>query len=258
MNAVGAILYRTLKEEISHRYFIVLTLLASALVISSSFLFPVFPSREEAWLDDMAMTMMAILAFFLVLIMSSDIISRERDKGTLYLYLTNPVQSVFVILGKLLGMMSVIFISLLLLFIVYSVVHGFWFGIFHVDTLWAGFLILERSLIFLLFGCLGSIFLSRVTNMLFLVLIYGLGHAHEEIKSLFHHSEGTFIERAGEALVYIIPNFKLFGIADYIILQMDIPSAVLWQSLVMTMAYGAVLFGICSASYRYQTIRYSV
>ena len=251
MRKMITITYCVFKEELHQKLFILLTLFGCLFIPLSMFLITQFPGKEKVWLNDVTVTMMSLVCFFLVLIMGSDAVSRERDRGTDYIYQTNPVRPEIYILGKFFGALGIIFVSMTVLFFVYAIMHLSVPGFIHKEMLKGVLLIMLKSSVLLMYGIFGGMFFSRVTNILFIVLIYLLGSLHEELHGLLHHEDGHLFQEASSMILHLTPDLSFFDKKDCIILNFHIPFTDMIAAFAWASIYCVTLFVLSGIAYRF-------
>jgi ABC-type transport system involved in multi-copper enzyme maturation permease subunit len=142
-------------DNIRNKWIIVLTIIFVILIIVFSYVAgaaggDVFGNMQTSALGLMAISV--ILIPLIAIILGFSTISGEAESGALYVVLSYPVRRIEVLLGKLIGLGSVIIVSILIGFGFGGVVIGFTTG----GEAWAGFI--------------GFIFLSIFLGWIFLSL----------------------------------------------------------------------------------------
>lgn len=217
MRKIFAIAILTIKEEM-RRKTLMLFLVFPPIALYASTIFVSFtPGYERSFVIDIALSSISFFAMLVSAFIASEFFVREEYQGTYYYFRTNPVRWVSVVAGKLLG--GFIFVCFLILIM----------GLFSVGVIFLKFkewdynfikaiiLLPGQFMILLGFGMAGATIVSKYTNMIFVFLVYMLGHLTSYFEYLKEHSEGAINDHLIKIISKCIPDLTKFEARDLIV-----------------------------------------
>ncbi|RZF23187.1 ABC transporter permease [Halobacteriovorax vibrionivorans] len=140
-----------------------------------------------------------ILAVFI----GVNVLSQEIESRTIYIALSRPISRIQFLLGKILGVTSVLSLSTLIIFGISTIVYLSRGGTISSIILNALVLGVIESVLLFLIVLFFSLITSRALSVINTIVIYFIGHA------VTHISELTFVKNR-EGLLYIINAYKTF------------------------------------------------
>jgi ABC-type transport system involved in multi-copper enzyme maturation permease subunit len=256
LTALWPIAYITFKEGIRNRAIYGITILALLLFAATTLIAAMIPREVGKVAIDMALSTISFSGLLLVLFVGINLMAKDLDKRTIYSVLSRPISRSQYILGKFLGMVMLIVVTIGILSIlamaatVYlKLAHASFFTRFS----WSGIVlsIFLTILMLVLLSAISFLFAS-FTSISFITLVltivtYIIGHSLTTVKALveapasalgFEVSPVTV--KMVQAAYYIFPNFSLFNVK----LQAahDLPISTTYVA--WTTVYGLVYIGL--------------
>ncbi len=225
----------TFKETMRDKIFYNLLIFYVAMVSLSILLGGLSVGEDEKIIKDIGLSGMAIFGALITIFIGVSLISREVDRRTINTILSKPVSRAEFLLGKFTGLttlvaVNVLFMSLLLLFVLFGVTGSFDYSV----LLTLPFLFLE----FLLLAALAIMFSSFSTptlSAIFTLSIYVIGHLSPELREL-SMSGNTALGRVTALFYHVIPNLENLNLREEIVHALHID----WTVVVLTVLYGVV------------------
>ncbi len=171
---------------------------------------------------DLGMAMVSISTKGIALFFGIGLISKEIETRTVYMVLSKPIKRYYFILGKTLGLSSILIINTAILSIFCLFFYGINGGVIDEFLLMTIVMtILEAMLLMVL-----VIFFSLVTNPI-LAFIYGLGiffisYGLDPIANSLYVHNNSGLRNILEVIKFIMPNFKLLNFRDYLLYNQSV------------------------------------
>lgn len=192
---------------------------------------------------DVGLGVMSISNLIMAIFIGSTLLSKEIEQRTLYMIISRPISRSAFLIGKILGLSSVLFLNSLLLgclslFLFFK--HGgswqplFWW------TIYFSFLEAFTVLVF-------AVFFSLLTNTTLAVIysigVFVVGHALNETSKIFFAKTSVFFSSLIELSFFIIPNFYRLNLKDFLLYKQSIGLEYLWITQLYIYLYLIALIG---------------
>ena len=231
---------QTFTEARRNRVFYSLFLFALVVVLSSIIFTEVTTTTMDRVLKDTGLAAINVFALALTIFAGVGIINREIDRRSIYTVLAKPVSRFGYILGKWLGLVSIIlatstlmFVGLLVVMTILTDIHA---GIF------LGFLgVLLEVMVLGAVAVLCSTFTTSFISAFICAAVYFSGHLSNEFLRVVRKSHGVrrFV---GEAIYYLVPNLERFNFKYNATYDVTVASGTLLAVVLFGVAYaGAAL-----------------
>ncbi len=265
----------TLTELVRLRVFYFILIFALLLIVSSVFWTKVTFQQQFQVLKDISLGAMSIFTTLLAMLATAMMLPKDVEDRTLYTILAKPVPRFEYLLGKLLGILSLLAIAMLAMSLVFGVTMAARYyqlaGELQREMAGAAPAAAEAAMaglraevfdpglgpaILLLYfkACIFAavtLFLSTISSswiftIMMATVVYLIGHFQGEARDyLFVTSGGSVLTRALFGLVAILfPDLQLFNLVDDII----VGAGVVWSLFWKTMALGGFYFVIYTAA----------
>ena len=255
----------TFKEGIRNRAIYGITLVALMLFGATALIATMVPREVGKVAVDMALSTISFAGLLIVLFVGINLMAKDLDKRTIYTVLARPISRSQYIIGKFLGMILLITVTMALLsllaiiaIIILKNIHaGYftrfsWQAIILADGLTVLMLIMLSAISFLFASFTSSSFITLVLT----IITYIIGQSLSGVKALleapsyeigFNVSPMTI--KLVTAAYYLFPNLSLFDIKLQAAHALPIsPSFVLWTVLygivyiVLSITLAAIIF----------------
>jgi Cu-processing system permease protein len=241
VNVVLALALAGFREALRNRVTVVVGAFAAVMLLLTTLMLNVTLFSLDRIVTDFGLSVMSLLLSGLAIFLSSGLISREIEKRTIFLVVSRPVSRTQFVLGRFLGnlltlgslqlLMAVLFLSQLLLFEVPMT-----------GAQLAAVLGLSAELVLLTaVGLLCSVLSSQLVAALTSVGLYLLGHLAEDLYFIATRSPSAFVQSAGKAAYYLLPNLSRVNFRGAAAYEHAIDWSVFAGSVTYILGYAAVL-----------------
>lgn len=214
-NKIFAVAGYTFKENVRNKVFYVL-ILFTVVIFAASMLFGILAQeQQQRMLQDMGLVIIELFTLLVAIYAGVTLVLEEVESKTIYAILTRPVPRWNYILGRYLGILAVVVLSLLIMSGIHLTIMKFNKWNFSLGYLFVvaniGFkisLILAISFFFALFST------SAVSGLAFTSFFWILGHFSEELKFMSEKVGSPIAIWAGKLFYYLIPNFQYYNFRD--------------------------------------------
>lgn len=246
MKKIFAISRYTFRENIRNKIFYVLILFAF-LILFATVLFSILGGEQELrLLLDFGLAAIELFALLLTIFASVNLVLEEIENKTIYLLLTRPLSRIEYLLGRYLGILFAVYLSItimsighlsLLLLKRWPFELNYFLVIFGL-----GFKIMLISIIAIFFSLFST---SAISSLSFTFFFWLLGHFIEELKFI-GSKLSSFWQYPAKVFFYLIPNFQYFNFRDRISLDMSpFLRGENINFIFLAILYGAVYFTVC-------------
>jgi ABC-type transport system involved in multi-copper enzyme maturation permease subunit len=217
--------------------------IAALVLILISLLFSYFSPREELTIiKSFSFAVIFVFGILITIIMSISLIPGEIDSRTIYTVLSKPVRKWEYIVGKFVGAILTILISLLIMgFVFTAIVYGK-SGAFELALFEGVFSVFLSLLVLCSIGVCLSVIVSPFLNFLLTFFILAVGGLSDTIYEISVSTHNEFIRFILNIVQMIVPNFGFFHVQNRLI-HPEAPVAtgfVEWKYLIEITLYALV------------------
>ncbi len=234
---------QTFTEARRNRVFYSLFLFALVVVLSSVIFTEVTATTVDRMLKDTGLAAINVFALALTIFAGVGIINREIDRRSIYTVLAKPVSRLSYVVGKYLGLVSIILATSSLMFLgLLAVMKGYRTEIH--TGIFLGFLgILLEVLVLGAVAVLCSTFTTSFISAFICTAVYLSGHLSTEFLRVVRKSAGAR-RVVGETIYYLVPNLERFNFKYHATYDVSVPSTTLLAVVLFGLAYAsAALLG---------------
>jgi ABC-type transport system involved in multi-copper enzyme maturation permease subunit len=214
---------------------------------------------------DIALSSISFLGLLLVLFVGINLLAKDLDKRTIYMVLARPISRGEYIVGKFLGMvlLIVVSISILSLFAVASIFlvkmsypdyfqRFSWPMIFLSISFTTLSLILLSALSFLFASFASTSFISLILT----IAAYIIGHSMTDVKALVEAPQSVGIQvspltvKVVQIAYYIFPNLSIFDIKTQAAHDLAIPMSYIFLAVSYGLVYTCIAIILASLIFR--------
>lgn len=163
-----------------------------------------------------------IFGLIVTIFLGASIIYEEIDKKTTYFLLSKPVTRQNLIIGKFLGLLAAIGLTILLMLTAYILILGLSDSFFDYQAISAILLQMFEMGILVSIIILFSIFTTPLAATIYAILVLYIGHLLVLIKDFASKTSGL-LEYILTFVYYIFPNLEKFNIRNLVVHQNQIP-----------------------------------
>ena len=135
---------------------------------------------------DFGYGLMSISNLIIAVFIGSTLLSKEIENRTLYMILSRPISRSSFMVGKVIGLSSVLFVNTAILGLVSVGIYNFLGSGANNLMIWAAWFSFVEAFIILLFSVLFSLVTSNVLAVIYTIILWAVGHTlNETSKSIF-------------------------------------------------------------------------
>lgn len=193
---------------------------------------------------DVGLGFMSISNLIISIFIGSTLMGKEIEQRTLYMVLSKPISRASFLLGKLLGLSSVLLINSVFLGLLsvglYKVFGGEINGLFG----WTFYFSFLEAICVLLFSVLFSLITNTTLTVIYSLIVFIVGHALNETSKIIFTKINPVIDQAVNLLFVFIPNLYRLNLKEYIVYKQELPLTYLLNTQSYIAFYLLALIGI--------------
>ncbi|MFV0337894.1 MAG: ABC transporter permease [Chthoniobacterales bacterium] len=273
---ISAIAGTTFVELVRQKVFYFLLIFALLIIGNSAFMVKFSFQEEFQMLKDVSLGAMAIFTSLLAILGTAMLIPKDIEERTIYTILAKPIPRYEYLLGKLLGIFSLLFLSTLLMSIMFLAVlwfreqsvisetqaqlagspdelkhalEGIRAATFNINLL-PGIIIIfmKAALLASMTLLISSFATSSIFGIITATAIYFIGHLQATARDFWLAGmDVQWWTRGLTALLALLfPDLQAFSLADDVVAGTAIPMAIFWQTFILGWIYVAVYYFLAS------------
>lgn len=240
---IRAIATNTFKEAIRDRILYLLLFFAAVSIVFSRLLALLTVGDRVKIIMDVGLASLSLFGALMAILMGTGLVYKEIDKKTIYTLLSRPIHRYQFLLGKYIGLISTLFIMLLLMSLIFLIL--IFFHTFKIE--WALlvailYIFVEVCLITavaLFFSCFSTPILSSIFSLSF----YLIGHLSWGLETLIKKMKPGLGKILAQILYTFLPDLENFNFKTEVVHHLPIPSSVFLFSALYGIFYSLfVLF----------------
>lgn len=274
---VSAIAATTFTELVRMKVFYFLFFFALLLIGNSAFMAKLSFQEEMQMLKDVSLGAMNLFSCLLAILGTSLLLPKDIEEKTIYTILSKPVPRYEYLLGKLLGMFSLLFLSLLLMSALFfavlwlreqsliastslqlaasppeelqSAIASIRTSTFNENLLpGIGILFLKSAILASMTLLISAFSTSGIFTMIASTAAYFIGHLQATARDFWLESPAQHpLAKGFLAFVsFVFPDLQLFSLSDDIVAGTPLPAHILEPILVLGCAYLAAYYIVAS------------
>lgn len=212
MNRIITIARNTFTESVRDKVLYVLLFFALATILGSKILGWISIGQSIKIIKDISLAAMSVFGALIAIFVGATLVYKEIDKKTLYTILAQPMKRHEFIIGKYLGLVSLLAVSLFVMAVgstFYLKIAGATLGIIWIQAI---ILIYMKLLLITAVAILLSSLVSPILGAIIVFSFYVGGHATDVFRDLPPQFKDTFSKKILEIMYYVVPNLNLFNI----------------------------------------------
>lgn len=171
---------------------------------------------------DFGLGIMSVANLVIAIFIGATLLSKEIEQKTLYMILSRPISRTSFLLGKILGLSSVLFINTLVLSLLTIGIYIFLDGSFQPLFAWAAYFAFLEAFIVLLFAVFFSLVTNTVMSVIYSIGLFIVGHAINETSKNFFAKSSALFSHILEVAYFLIPNFYKMNLKDFVIYKQNV------------------------------------
>jgi ABC-type transport system involved in multi-copper enzyme maturation permease subunit len=182
---------------------------------------------------DVGLGIMSLSNTGIAIFIGSTLLSKEIEQRTLYMVLSRPISRISFLLGKLLGLSTVLLLNSILLGSLSIFLYVQQGGQFQELFIWALIFSFFESLIVLVFAVFFSLIANVTLSVICTFTIFVTGHALNETSRILFLKLSPLLKGILDVCYFFIPNLYKFNLKDFLLYQQNVDH----QYLIMTQVY---------------------
>ncbi|MCS7258680.1 MAG: ABC transporter permease [candidate division WOR-3 bacterium] len=233
---LNAIIINTFRESVRDKVFIAIIIFSIITMLGARVIKPLTLGEEAKVIKDIGLNSITFFSVLIAILVGGRLVYKEIEKRTIYLILSRPVSKTTFIIGKYLGLLLVLFDSILImtgvfyLFLLFLRIPANYFLVWAIIMTFFELAIITAIAIFF------STFTTPITSAIFTFAIYFIGHLTPDLKNLARIAKSPVITFMSDVLYYLLPNLANFNVKAQVVHNLVID----YRVTILTILYGIV------------------
>jgi Cu-processing system permease protein len=238
---VSGVALNTFRESIRDKVLVTLVVFAVLVMGSARVIQPLALGEEAKVIKDLGLSAITLFCVLISILVGGRIVYKEIEKRTIYIILAKPVRRSEFILGKYLGLMAVLTVSLVVMTAAfYSILAIMGMGL-QPSLLVAVLMTYFELVVLTAAAVLFSTFSTPITGAVFTFVVYVVGHLTRDLKLLAALSPSVVVKVVSQILYYALPNLSNFNVRGEVVYGAVLDPSALLLSVLYSLVYGATL-----------------
>lgn len=215
MNALLSIARYTFLQQLRNRLYLVV-ILFGFLILATSLLFGALaPDQETRVILNLGLAVIELFGLIAAIFGAVSLVLDEIESRTIYLILTRPLPRGYFIVGRFMGLLSAVLISMAAmgaLHFILLLIKGWppeWSYL--LSFIFMAFKVMVMTAVALFFSLFSS---SSIASIVFTLFFWILGHFGTEIKFLLQKASNPAAASALKAFLFVTPNLEFLNYRD--------------------------------------------
>jgi len=227
---IFSIAHMTLREGVRNKIFYNIVLFGLLIIASSLVLNKMTVGDETKVIKDLGLTCISLFGLLTILVLGTNHLYHEFEEKIIYTVLVKPIVRRHYLVGKYLGMLSIVVIQSAAMYVLMEILLCALKGMVSWMLLKAVYsLLLELSLLCSL-AILFTTFMRPQLSIITILAVYLIGHSISEVRMLVAEEGSRFAQGMIEIVYYLFPNFDHFDISSQVV--HNLPLAPFYLTLV--------------------------
>lgn len=241
---IAAIAQNTYKENLRDKILYNLVIFGLVMIGGSLLLSTLTIGERAKIIMDVGLASIELFGTLIAIFVGIGLVSKERERRTIYTILCKPVSRSRFIVGKYLGLAITLFVNISIMGI------GFFTVLALIDVLptfsivAAVFLIFVQLMVLTAFALLFSTFTTSTLSAMFTLSMYIIGHVTEDLKHLALRLSDVLSGTALDVVYHVLPNFDYFNIKGEVVHGVAIDPVTVGGVVSYGLAYATVLLAL--------------
>jgi ABC-type transport system involved in multi-copper enzyme maturation permease subunit len=250
MRAFAILTWNGFREARRNRVTILIVAFTIALVLSAVLLTEATVTTFDRVLVDFGLGSMSLMMVFLVLFLSTGLVSREIERRTIYLVVSKPVSRGVFVVSRLAGNMltlGAVLVGMVVVFCVEVRVYGLPIRqneLISIVGLWFELLILSSV------GILLSSFSNQIVAAVVTAGTFFVGHLSADLYNLSKKGHSQLVRSLGRAVYYVLPNLERLNFRPQASHNLPVPQGEFLSAMLYACCYSVVLVALAVAIFQ--------
>lgn len=195
---------------------------------------------------DFGLGIMSLSNLAVSIFLGVTLLSKEIETKTLYMILSRPISRTSFIVGKMLGLSSVILLNTLFVTFISTFLYTSLGGSFAPLILWSALFTFFEALIILSVAVMFSLITTTSMSVIFTMSYLVAGHVLSETLNNFFAKASVTFSIILKIFSYIVCDLGRLNIKDFIIYKTNLPSSYLAGNLLYALVYLTLMIFLIS------------
>lgn len=247
IDRVSGIALNTFRESIRDKVLVTLIIFAVLVMGSAKVIQPLALGEEAKVIKDLGLSAITLFCVLISILVGGRIVYKEVEKRTIYIMLAKPVRRWEFVVGKYLGLMTVLVVSLVVMTAAfYAIMLMLGFGAQPYLLLAVLMTLLELAILTAV-AVMFSTFSTPITGAVFTFAVYFVGHLTRDLKLLAAMSPSPLVKAVSYFLYFVLPNLSNFNIRAEVVYGAPLDPYALLLSALYALVYSATLMLVSAA-----------
>ncbi len=203
---------------------------------------------------DFSLGIMSLSNQLISIFLGSTLISKEIESKTLYMILSRPISRTQFLLGKSIGLASVVLINTIFLTVLGIAIFVNYEGVFHDLIIWAALFSFLESLILMACTTMFSLLSNTTLSVLFGLGVLIVGHTYEATIKVAKVFSGNWLSKIIENFSFFIPNLSKLNLKDSVIYKQNLEPEYLLNMGLYAFIYIAAVYILVSVIFKHKNL----
>lgn len=195
---------------------------------------------------DFGFGLTSISNLIMAIFIGSTLLSKEIENRTLYMILSRPISRTSFMLGKVIGLSSILVINTIILSMVSVGIYHYLGGQLNSLMFWTAWFSIVESFIIMLFAILFSLITSNALAIIYTITAWIVGHSLSATSKLIFTKTSNVFNYTLKAITCFIPDLEKINLKDLLIYDQTISSDYLIKTQLYILLYIVALLLIIS------------
>lgn len=233
---IAAVVRNTFRQAIRDKVLYVLLFFGLLTMGSGIIIGPLSLGEAPKISKDLGLASISVFGTLIAVLIGTRLVYEEIEKKTVYLIVPKPVERWQFLLGKYLGLVSVLFLMVAIMATVFELYVFATEGSFQMHLMKAVLLTLFELSVITAVAILFSTFATPVGSGVFTFAVFFVGHVTRDLRALADISESSVIKLFTSFAYYVLPNLSNFNIRGEVVHRVPVP----WSQIVYAVTYGLI------------------
>ena len=195
---------------------------------------------------DFGFGLTSISNLIMAIFIGSTLLSKEIENRTLYMILSRPISRTSFMLGKVIGLSSVLVINTIILCLVSVGIYYYLGGQLNSLMFWAGWFSMIEAFIIMLFAIMFSLVTSNALAIIYTITAWIVGHSLGATSKILYTKTNLFLNYTLKTIACLIPDLEKINLKDLLIYEQTISLSYLLKAQMYVSIYILALLLIIS------------
>lgn len=177
----------------------------------------------------------------MAIFIGSTLLTKEVEQKTLYMILSKPISRPSFLIGKIIGLSSVLLVNTIVLSALSVGIFIFIGGKFHELIYWASLFSFLESFVILLIAVLFSLITNTAMSVIYTIVVAVVGHSLNETSKILFAKINPFFNTLVKIGNVILPNLYKLNLKDFVLYQQTVSFDYLSKVLLYFLLYTTAL-----------------